>query len=181
MSYFTANTLFPTSVAPIPNGFAAQMHDKPKQKNIFLDVSPMRTPYLKSSSTNVIDPMKNNFMTHTISKDVVYENIKPVFILLRILGVLPLSKPSAALNQFNLLSAAMLYSVIVFSSLVAYVIYLSLYKVQILRTTDGKFEEAVIEYLFTVYLFPMIAIPIMWFETNKIAGVLNSWIDFEVI
>ncbi|XP_013162470.1 PREDICTED: gustatory and odorant receptor 24, partial [Papilio xuthus] len=64
--------------------------------------------------------------------------------------------------------------------LISYILYLSLHKVQILRTAEGKFEEAVIEYLFTVYLFPMIVVPIMWYETRKIAGVLNGWVDFEV-
>lgn len=179
MSYFASNTLYP-SIAPIPNGFAAQMNEKPNKKNIFLNGSPMRTSYLKPSSTNVISPMKNNFISHPVTKEVVYENIKPVFILLRIMGILPLTQSSGTLHQFSFMSAAMLYSVILFSSLVGYVIYLSLYKVQILRSTDGKFEETVIEYLFTVYLFPMTAIPIMWCEAHKIAGVLNSWIDFEV-
>lgn len=181
MSFFTVNTLFPTSVVSVPNGYATQINDKPKKKIVFLDVTPMRTPYLKPTSTNAVNPIKDNFVTQdVVTTDVVYENIKPVFILLRVMGVLPLMKPAASINQFSFLSAAMLYSVIVFSSLVSYVLYLSLYRVHILRTTDGKFEEAVIEYLFTVYLFPITTIPIMWSETHKIAGVLNSWIDFEV-
>lgn len=180
MSFFTGNTLFPASAVPLPNGFTTQMNEKPKTKTIFLNVSPLPTPNLKTSSTNAVDPMENNFVTDAVTKDIIYENIKPVFIILRIMGVLPLTKSSTSLNQFSFISAAMLYSVIVFSSLVSYLLYLSFYKVQILRTADGKFEEAVIEYLFTVYLFPMTTIPIMWFETHKIADVLNSWIDFEV-
>lgn len=180
MSFFTVSAVFPTSVVPIPNGFATQTNDNPKKKNVFLNVTPERTPHLKAYSPNTVHPMKNNFVAHAITKDVVYENIKPVFMILRIMGVLPLTKPSAASYLFSFMSAAMLYSVIVFSSLISYILYLSLNRVHILRTTDGRFEEAVIEYLFTVYFFPSIAIPIMWFETHKIAGVLNSWIDFEV-
>lgn len=179
MSYLPPNTLFPTGM-PLPNGVAAQINDKPNYKNVFVDVTPMRTPYLKSISPNVVDPMKNNFVTPEVSKDVVYENIKPVFTILRIMGVIPLTKSAAGLNEFNLMSPAMIYSIVIFSSLVGYILYLSLNKVQILRTADGKFEEAVIEYLFTVYLFPLTAIPIMWYETRKISNVLNSWIDFEV-
>lgn len=180
MSFYTVNTLSPTSVLPISNGYATQMDNNPKKKMVFLGGTPMRTPYLQASATNAVDPLRDNFLSHSITKDVVYENIKPVFIILRVMGILPLTKPSTGLNQYSIISAAMLYSTIIFTSLVIYILYMTLYRVQTLRTADGKFEEAVIEYLFTVYLFPLTAIPIMWFETQKIADVLNSWIDFEV-
>lgn len=183
MSFYTSNNLFPTTTLPVPNGYAFQMNDtdnKPKNKNIFLDLTPARTPVMKGRSPNAVEPLKNNLIAPNIYRDIVYENIKPVFTILRIMGVLPLHRPSPGVNEFRIASASMLYSLIVFLALVSYVMYLSLNKVQILRTSEGKFEEAVIEYLFTVYLFPMCAIPIMWYETRKIAGVLNGWVDFEV-
>ncbi|OWR54195.1 gustatory receptor 24 [Danaus plexippus plexippus] len=96
------------------------------------------------------------------------------------MGVLPLTRTSPGHNQFKMLSPSMVYSIFCFLGLVSYVMYLSLHKVQILRTTEGKFEEAVIEYLFTVYLFPMMVVPIIWYETRKIANILNGWVDFEV-
>ncbi|GBP95169.1 Gustatory and odorant receptor 24 [Eumeta japonica] len=176
MSLYSSNILFPGT--QIPNGIAAQMNDKPMNRAVYLDVTPPRSSYVKSA--NRILPMTNNLMDFTIGKDVIYENIKPVFMILRIMGVLPLTRPSPCVNRFHLMSPAMAYSALVYCSLVAYVLYLSLHKVQILKTAEGKFEEAVIEYLFTVYLFPMMVIPIMWYETKKIAAVLNNWVDFEI-
>ncbi|XP_049884522.1 gustatory and odorant receptor 24 [Pectinophora gossypiella] len=177
MTFYTSNSLYPTSNLPVSNGFAHKMDDK--NKIVFLDVTPSRTP-MRTPSANAIVPISDNFIMPHISRDVVYENIKPVFTLLRLMGVLPLTKPSCGVNQFHLASPAMLYSSVIFFSLVSYVLYMSLHKVQILRSAEGKFEEAVIEYLFTVYLFPMAAVPIMWYETRKIATVLNGWVDFEI-
>lgn len=48
------------------------------------------------------------------------------------------------------------------------------------RTLEGRFEEAVIAYLFIVNLLPIIIVPLMWYESKKIASILNSWMDFEV-
>lgn len=179
--YHSNNGLFPGSSLPIPNGFLAQMEDKPKSnKAIFLDVTPVRTPAIIPSSKNAVVPMRNNLIDPNIYKDIVYENIKPVFSILRLMGVLPLTRPQPGVNQFHIASTSMLYSAGAFAFLICYVLYLSLNKVQILKTSEGKFEEAVIEYLFTVYLFPLTLIPIMWYETRKIAGVLNEWVEFEV-
>nr|QYF65460.1 gustatory receptor 3 [Pieris rapae] len=177
MSLYTSNILYPQ----IPNGWAHQMENKPKNKVIFLDVTPARSPYIvRPTSKNSIIPIKDNLIIPEIYKDIVYENIKPVFTLLRMMGVLPITRSSPDKNQFNIASPSMLYSVFLYLCLIGYVLYLSLNKVQILRTAEGKFEEAVIEYLFTVYLFPMLAIPIMWYETRKIAEILNGWLDFEL-
>lgn len=178
MASYTGNSLFPTTKIPIPNGYTSQIGEK--QKNvIFLDVTPARTPYVKPASPNAIEPMRNNLINPQPNKDIIYENIKPVFSLLRLMGVLPLTRV-AGLNEFQVASPSMLYSAAIYFSMVGYVLYLSLHKVQILRTAEGKFEEAVIEYLFTVYLFPMLVVPLLWYETGKIANVLNDWVYFEV-
>ncbi|CAH2232250.1 jg23339 [Pararge aegeria aegeria] len=178
MSLFTTNTSYPKNLS-IPNGYATQIAEKPKNKIIFLDITPTQTPRIKSPSANSVYPLRNNLIEPQINRDIIYENIKPVFFLLRILGVLPLSRPSPGVNQFQITSPPMLYSFACYICLIGYVLYLSLHKVQILRAAEGKFEEAVIEYLFTVYLFPMLLVPIMWYETRKIAGILNGWVEFE--
>lgn len=49
-----------------------------------------------------------------------------------------------------------------------------------LQHLEGKFVEAVIAYLFIVNLLPIIIVPTMWYEGQKIASILNSWVDFEV-
>jgi gustatory receptor len=53
-------------------------------------------------------------------------------------------------------------------------------RVTVVRTLEGRFEEAVIAYLFIVNLLPCIIVPIMWSETKKVSNVLNDWTDFEV-
>ncbi|XP_023940247.2 gustatory and odorant receptor 24 [Bicyclus anynana] len=178
MSLFTTNISYQQN-GSIPNGYASHIADK-KNKIIYLDVTPVQTPRIKSSSTNSVHPLRDNLIEPHINRDIIYENIKPVFFLLRVLGVLPLWRPSPGVNQFQITSPTMLYSIACYVGLIGYVLYLSLHKVQILRASEGKFEEAVIEYLFTVYLFPMLLVPIMWYETRKIAGILNGWVEFEV-
>lgn len=179
MSYYTGNSLFPTTVT-IPNNFPTQINEEKRHKIVFLDVTPVRTP-VKPISPNVVAPIRNNLVDDNFSNDIVYENIKPVFNLLRIMGVLPITRPRPGVNQFQTTSPSMIYSFLVYCALISYVLYLTLHKVQIQRTAEGKFEEAVIEYLFTVYLFPMIAIPLLWYETRKIAEVLNGWVGFEEV
>lgn len=154
------------------------MEEKPHSKFIYLDVTPARTP--KVTLPNAVVPLRNNLIGPHISKDIIYENIKPVITILRVMGVVPLTRPAPGVNQFQLASPSMIYSITLYTALVSYVLYLSLHKVQIMRTAEGKFEEAVIEYLFTVYLFPMAVVLLLWFETRKIARVLNGWVDFEV-
>ncbi|XP_063380245.1 gustatory and odorant receptor 24 [Cydia fagiglandana] len=180
MAFYTNNSLFPNQ-PPIPNGIAAQMDEKSKNKIIFLDVTPNRTPRLPTPN-NAIAPIQDNLINPDITRDIIYENIKPVFTLLRIMGVLPLTRPVPGVTQFQPASPSMLYSAVLYFSLIGYLLYLSLNKVQIVRTgaQEGKFEEAVIEYLFTVYLFPMIAVPLLWYETRKIAEVLNGWVEYEI-
>ncbi|XP_013139549.1 PREDICTED: gustatory and odorant receptor 24 [Papilio polytes] len=178
MSYYHSNKNLYSKTLPIPNGFV-HFDEKPKNKIVFLDVTPIKTPNYKSSK-NAIVPLINNLIETNIYKDIVYKNIGPVFNLLRLMGILPLTKKSPGLNQFTVTSISMVYSAVLYFLLITYILYLSLHKVQILRTAEGKFEEAVIEYLFTVYLFPTIVVPIMWYETRKIAGVLNGWVDFEI-
>lgn len=180
MPLYTSNIAFQTTNLSIPNVYAKQMEEKQRNKIVFLDVPPKRSGHTKPVSSNAIAPLKNNLVSTEINRDIVYENIKPVITILRLLGGLPLTRPNPGVNLFALTSSSMVYSLIVFCSFVSYVLYLSLHKVEILKKPEGKFEEAVIEYLFTVYLFPLTVIPILWYETRKIAGILNGWVEFEV-
>lgn len=59
-------------------------------------------------------------------------------------------------------------------------IYVAINRINVVRSLEGRFEEAVIAYLFLVNLLPLIIIPIVWYETRKIVVVLNNWSDFEV-
>lgn len=53
-------------------------------------------------------------------------------------------------------------------------------RIEIVQNAEGRFEEAVIAYLFIVNLLPIFIVPIMWYEAKKIASILNEWSNFEV-
>lgn len=53
-------------------------------------------------------------------------------------------------------------------------------RIEIVRNVEGRFEEAVIAYLFIVNLLPILIVPILWYEVKKTASILNEWSDFEV-
>lgn len=153
--------MFRNKVTPPLGG---RIGEKVHPKVVYLDVQPVGSAYSVPG----------------LQKDVVYTNIKPVLLLLRALGALPYSHPSPGVTVASFTAPAALYSVVLFTALLTYVGYVSLHRVRIVRSAEGRFEEAVIAYLFTVYLFPVIFLPILWYETRKAAQVLNGWTDFEV-
>lgn len=61
-----------------------------------------------------------------------------------------------------------------------YVYFVAMSRLKIIGNLDGRFEEVLISYLFLVNLVPIIIIPFMWYETRKVAQLLNHWADFEV-
>lgn len=58
--------------------------------------------------------------------------------------------------------------------------FVALNRLKIIRNLEGRFEEAIIAYLFLVNLVPVLIIPMMWYEAKKVAQLLNHWSDFEV-
>lgn len=61
-----------------------------------------------------------------------------------------------------------------------YMSYTFVKRIEIVRNVEGRFEEAVIAYLFIVNLLPILIVPILWCEAKKVANILNEWSDFEV-
>lgn len=61
-----------------------------------------------------------------------------------------------------------------------YVYFVAVSRLRIISNLEGRFEEAIIAYLFLVNLVPILLIPMMWYESKKVAQLLNSWSDFEV-
>lgn len=47
-------------------------------------------------------------------QDIVYENGKPIFAILRLLGVLPITRTSPGVTVFKMGSASMAYSLFIF-------------------------------------------------------------------
>ncbi|KXJ74510.1 hypothetical protein RP20_CCG013518 [Aedes albopictus] len=126
-----------------------------------------------------------NFLPVTIlpyhTQDIVYGTTKPIYNVLRMLGVFPFSRPSPGVTLFACASPAMAYCGVFFMTLMSYVIYITILRIDIVRTLEGRFEEAVIAYLFIVNILPVLIIPLMWYETRKVSSLLNQWVDFEAI
>jgi gustatory receptor len=61
-----------------------------------------------------------------------------------------------------------------------YISYTFVKRIEIVENVEGRFEEAVIAYLFIVNLLPIFIVIIMWYEARKVASILNEWSNFEV-
>ncbi|KAH1023995.1 hypothetical protein HUJ05_003563 [Dendroctonus ponderosae] len=66
-------------------------------------------------------------------------------------------------------------------SLSGFIGYLKYYNINVTRTAEGRFEEAVIDYLFTVYLVPIFVNILALYEAKKQANVLTQMVSFERI
>ncbi|XP_055639886.1 gustatory and odorant receptor 24 isoform X2 [Toxorhynchites rutilus septentrionalis] len=116
-----------------------------------------------------------------IGSDVIYDTSKPIYFTLRMLGLFPFSRSSNGFFGFVLASSSMVYCMLYFVLLTTYVAYIMIERINIVRTLEGRFEEAVIAYLFIVNISPIIIIPLMWYETRKVVIILNNWTDFQVL
>lgn len=136
-----------------------------------------------------------------VSQDVVFRCSQPVYRFLRIMGVFPFTRIYPGDAYFKYLSPSFGYSLFAFiflfvriikkilflleSALIdnpfkCYVLYVAINRINIVRSLEGRFEEAVIAYLFLVNILPVCIVPLIWTETQKLCDVLNEWMDFEV-
>lgn len=138
--------------------------------------------------------------TSVRTMDIVYNSCKPIYNILRGMGVLPYTRTTKGHTEFKIASPAMGYSFLVFCclfvsksfcfpvcnnsfvlhSLKTYVGYVGWNRIDAVRSLGGHFEEVVIAYLFIVNILPVFIVPIAWYETRKISNVFNNWTDFEV-
>ncbi|XP_045469966.1 gustatory and odorant receptor 24 [Harmonia axyridis] len=115
----------------------------------------------------------------TGSGGLVYRVLKPVLYLQRYMGIYPISISES--GRFEVTSQLLMYSALVFLVEVAFIGYIKWDKVEIVRSseTEAKFEEAVIDYLFTVYLIPIVMNPITLYEAKYHANIMNDFKKFE--
>lgn len=155
-----------------------------KPRVVFLDVKPVESPDDKRpplfNKEVAFEKPGGDLMFSQPQRDIIYENIKPVLMVLRGLGAFPITRPKSGVTLFAIASPAMAYSFFVFIAMIGYIVYISMNRTKSSKASEGRFEEAVISYLFTIQLSPLFMIPTMWYETKKIAEVLNSWSDFEI-
>lgn len=129
---------------------------------------------------NKYPPIKELFPADR-SKEIIFNTIKPLFLVLRAMSALPLQFSSPGTLEFKFASPVMVYSIVLFTTMMGYASYIGVTRLHIVKTSEGRFEEAVVAYLFIVNLLQIFFIPILWYESRKIARVLNDWNDFEVI
>lgn len=110
---------------------------------------------------------------------IVYDNLKPMFLLCRTVGILPISYIRR--TTFKATNTWLIYSVVLFLLMISYIAYIKTDKVEIVNMSEGRFEEAVIDYLFTIYLIPIVICPLSWYESRSMNKVFNDWIVFEKI
>ncbi|KAI4465034.1 invertebrate gustatory receptor [Holotrichia oblita] len=154
---------------------------KPK-KSVYLEGASVF--YQKNKVTQVAPALSNNAQWNNLPYSaseggVVQECLKPIIMLERSMGIFPISVVPGGFSKVTL--PWMIYSVFVFLLILSYIGYIKWDKVEIVRSTEGKFEEAVIDYLFTVYLIPVVIIPIAWYESSRMASVFSEWMAFERI
>lgn len=139
-------------------------------------------------------------------EDIVYDNIQPVVMVVRAMGALPIMRPQigrcsliqalkrknsnthnfisfditfTGITKFKLASNTMIYSVLIYAALTTHLLYVVWNRIKVVQRVQGRFEEAVIAYLFIVYLLPNFLVPIFWFETRKHVNCYNHWMDFQ--
>ncbi|XP_030751043.1 gustatory and odorant receptor 24 [Sitophilus oryzae] len=181
--YDQTNAFNPRHFSIVDNGFST--NNKPK--NVYLEGA---LPFYKTQGITKVAPTPDPYPYHHESekptiitafhdgKSRIFESIKPMFLVLRTMGIFPVRQVS---DTFDVPMIWIIYSVLILLLIIAYIGYLKFIKVKIIRSAEGRFEEAVIDYLFTVYLIPIVISPIALYEAKKQANVLTHMMAFEKI
>lgn len=153
-------------------------HGQPQQKSVYLEGF-----YAKDRQNNITKvapaPRGTIPLIQQFPNGVIFEFLKPMIYLLRAMAIHPVGLVEP--KVFKITIPLIAYSSVLFLLMCGYVGYIKWDKVEIVRSAEGKFEEAVIDYLFTVYLFPIVVVPMTWYESRKMEEVLNDWGRFENI
>ncbi|XP_023716993.2 gustatory and odorant receptor 24-like [Cryptotermes secundus] len=109
-----------------------------------------------------------------------YEEMKPVMIVLRVLGVLPYGVTSTGDVYFKWLSVAMFYSFVLISTVTALVGFNLVERINMDSTTVYTFADKTIEYAGRLFISSVFIIPIChWLETGKKIKFLNTWTQLQ--
>ncbi|XP_060518960.1 gustatory and odorant receptor 24 isoform X2 [Cylas formicarius] len=146
-----------------------------KQSQNLVKVAPAPTDFYK---TELRGGKINAFENESYEFSIVINYLKPVLRTLRILGLLPVANSD---RGYFVTIHWIVYSVLLLLFIMGYTAFIQLHKVEEAKAGEGRFEEAVIDYLFTVYLIPIVTNVIGLYEAKKQAEVLNQIISFEKI
>lgn len=160
------------------------MPEKVRKRSVYLEGG---QPFYKDSTNNPItkvapfngrvDPSKI-FQNNKESNSVLYNSLRPIITLRKIVGILPISNNG---QMFQVTPQLFLYSIGIFLLVMGYIAYISWGKIDKVASAEGRFEEAVIDYLFSIYLVPIVINIICWYEAKKQARVLTKLVAFEKI
>ncbi|XP_044267011.1 gustatory and odorant receptor 24 [Tribolium madens] len=153
----------------------------PKRRSVFLESGVSSADSYKASKVGPAPPIKfiNKSSTDRFGNGTIYEVLKPIYALMRIVGIFPIKNTEP--GMFRVAPELLGYSIVVLVVVMGYIGFIEWDKVEIVRSQEGRFEEAVIDYLFTVYLLPIIMNPLVLYEARKLANVVSDWVNFERI
>ncbi|TMW49370.1 hypothetical protein DOY81_005554 [Sarcophaga bullata] len=174
---------------------------KKKHDAVFLNVKPVANNItVRKYSNGLMDRLDSGFgninnekianrqsittidsSNHQFIPDIFYRNVFPIKWFLSMIGAMPMTRSGAGRAKFVIASIPFAYSIVFFTFLAAYVVYVANNRITIVTSLSGPFEEAVIAYLFLVNILPIFLIPLMWWETRKICSLVNDWDDFEIL
>lgn len=119
--------------------------------------------------------IRNNYTKHFSTSNIVH-TLKPVLNTLRFFGIYPLNLQEP---HFAVTVQWMILSGIIYAIIFGFIGYVQWDNVELVRSAEGRFEEAVIDYLFIVYLIPIVINPIIWYQAKKHSAVLEEIYNFE--
>lgn len=143
-----------------------------KARSVFLKSDAF---YQKHGITRVAPAPHNGHPNFPLESNII-QTLKPVLNSLRFFGIYPLNLigPHFAVTLQWLIGSIFIYVLIA-----AFIIYIQWDNVKLVRSAEGRFEEAVIDYLFTVYLIPIILNPLVWYQAKRHSAVLEQIYTFE--
>lgn len=158
--------------------------EKVRKRSVFLEggqtfyKNATQNPITKVTPYSEPGERKKAFENPKDTNSVIYTSLRPILTLLKIVGIFPISHTG---QIFQVTPHLLGYSLGVFIVALAYIAFIRWGKLENVTAPEGRFEEAVIDYLFTVYLIPIIINIISWYEARKQARVLTKMLAFEKI
>ncbi|XP_067009575.2 gustatory and odorant receptor 63a isoform X3 [Anabrus simplex] len=112
--------------------------------------------------------------------DLFFDEIKPIWYLLRILGLFPISKPNKGAATFCFASFAFVYSLAVYLAMGAVVYLVTVDRYNIIK--DSKhFDDQVFAIMFMVNMLPQLVLaPCHWREAYKVVDYLTNWGQLQI-
>nr|CAH7747010.1 unnamed protein product [Callosobruchus chinensis] len=154
---------------------------QPRKRSVYLESA---APFYQNKGENPISKVApanvpiRAFQERQNVDSVLFESLTPMLMLMKVIGIFPITQRGPI---FIVTPQLMIYSVVLFVLVCGYIGYIKWDKVEMVRSAEGRFEEAVIDYLFSIYLVPIVINILSWYEARKQAMVLTSIMAFEKV